>query len=68
VFLYEGYANSEQSSIDGLLVEFLQTLFGDAGFSLERGDYVEKDVENLKEQKFMHRKWIQCVFTKPNNK
>lgn len=40
--------------------EKLIELFG--GFDVEHCDFVEKTVTNVKEEKEMHRKWIQGIF------
>ena len=44
--------------------EELKELFNNAGFDMEEGKLVEKDVVNEKRKITMARKWIQCRFVK----
>jgi len=47
--------------------EFLKELFIKQGFVEMECKYINKDVENKKENKQMHRIWLQAKFQKPTN-
>ena len=64
IFLHKVICDLAFQSLFPITSDFLNGLFKDAGFVVEKSQLHSKEVENRKEQKKMNRLWIQGVYKK----